>query len=116
MRYKVISKEEAIKLGVMVEYARQEKFGWCVLDTETNTVIGEDGGEPEDQLLVRDWDWVVHALNAAEKSGMDKILKIVDDAIEANEFTADKGDPLSKFYVQALKGVRMFIEGEIKRG
>lgn len=32
-------------------------------------IIGSDGGEPEDQLLVRDWDWVVVALNDAYKKG-----------------------------------------------
>lgn len=50
----------------------QADFGWAVYDTKLNEVIGCDGGEPEDQLLVRDWAWVVDALNSvAEESGHD---------------------------------------------
>ena len=43
--------------------------GWVVCDTETGEVIGADGGAPEDQLLVRDWDWVPWALNEAFEAG-----------------------------------------------
>ena len=32
-------------------------------------LIGVDGGEPEDQTLYRDWNWVVEALNNAYKEG-----------------------------------------------
>lgn len=32
-------------------------------------VVGEDGGEPEDQTLGRNWSWVVPALNAAYARG-----------------------------------------------
>ena len=32
-------------------------------------VIGYDGGEPEDQLLVRDWDWLPSALDQAYRRG-----------------------------------------------
>lgn len=31
---------------------------------------GWDGGEPEDQLLVRDWQWVPGALQAAYDAGV----------------------------------------------
>lgn len=31
--------------------------------------IGADGGEPEDQTLVRDWSWVAPALKAAYERG-----------------------------------------------
>lgn len=41
--------------------------GWdsyCVLiDTETNTQIASDGGEPEDNSFGRDWSWVPDLLN-----------------------------------------------------
>lgn len=45
---------------------------WSVVRTNPDggeDEIGHDGGEPEDQLLVRDWDWVVPELNrvAAER-------------------------------------------------
>ncbi|GAF86353.1 unnamed protein product [marine sediment metagenome] len=42
---------------------------WVIVDTETGDSVGEDGGEPEDQLLVRDWSWVAPALNAASERG-----------------------------------------------
>lgn len=38
-----------------------------VLDTKTNRLLGADGGEPEDQTLGRDWNWVVSALNALDE-------------------------------------------------
>jgi hypothetical protein len=34
-----------------------------LVDTFENVDVGRDGGEPEDQTLSRDWDWVVSALN-----------------------------------------------------
>jgi len=34
-------------------------------------LIGWDGGEPEDQLLCRDWSWVVVALDKAYRRGYD---------------------------------------------
>lgn len=43
-------------------YCREDSFH--LIDTETGRVVGSDGGEPEDQLLVRDWSWVVEELNA----------------------------------------------------
>ncbi len=46
---------------------------WCVVDTKEKTIVGYDGGCPEDQLLVRDWDWVAKALN-----DVDAELKICD--------------------------------------
>lgn len=36
---------------------------YFLIDTQTNTIVGNDGGEPEDQLLLRDWRWVVVLLN-----------------------------------------------------
>jgi hypothetical protein len=38
-----------------------------VVDRTTGQEVGRDGGEPEDQLLCRDWRWVVDALNAVAK-------------------------------------------------
>lgn len=38
-------------------------FGWQVRDTETDEVIGDDFCDPKDALLVRDFSWVVDALN-----------------------------------------------------
>lgn len=43
---------------------RHDDECYVVIDRSTGTIIGSDGGEPEDQVLVRDWRWVVDALNA----------------------------------------------------
>lgn len=40
-----------------------DDYSWCVVDRSTGEVVGYDGGEPEDQILVRNWSWVVDALN-----------------------------------------------------
>jgi len=32
-------------------------------------LLGSDGGDPEDQVLSRDWAWVAPALNAAYEAG-----------------------------------------------
>lgn len=37
--------------------------GWGLFDTLENRVVGADGGEPEDQLLLRDWKWVPEEMN-----------------------------------------------------
>lgn len=45
-------------------YVDNDGEDWTVIDRSTGKVIGSDGGQPEDQLLVRNWSWVVDALNA----------------------------------------------------
>lgn len=44
----------------------EEELFWCIIDNQKKTIVGWDGGEPEDQILVRDFDWVVHALNEVD--------------------------------------------------
>lgn len=48
----------------------EDEYGDCFLliDTRTGNVLGWDGGEPEDQLLVRDWKWVPNLLDEVERS------------------------------------------------
>lgn len=58
-RFVVVSRSDE-----RVPECEQSDFGWAVYDTKRNEVVGCDGGEPEDQLLVRDWGWVAVALNA----------------------------------------------------
>lgn len=36
--------------------------------------IGDDGGEPEDQTLGRDWKWVAPALRVAYKLGREAVV------------------------------------------
>jgi len=43
---------------------------WFVYDSKTDRIVGEDGGEPEDQMLVRDWRWVEKELNRAYEEGL----------------------------------------------
>lgn len=42
----------------------QYEYRYEIFDTKTQKVIGQDGGEPEDQTFTRDWYWVLPALNA----------------------------------------------------
>jgi len=46
-----------------IESFTGDEYGWVVVDNEKNEIVGCDGGEPEDQTLARDWDWVVPLLN-----------------------------------------------------
>jgi len=69
-RFRVLTRIEAAKeLNWLEPY---EEWGWVVVEYPENgppRFVGEDGGEPEDQLLIRDWRWVVPALNAAFEAG-----------------------------------------------
>lgn len=50
----------------IVRYRDESKYSeacWELFDTVEQRVVGTDGGEPEDQLLVRDWSWVAVELN-----------------------------------------------------
>jgi hypothetical protein len=49
---------------------RDDDSRWCLLErSEPPALVGSDGGEPEDQLLVRGWRWVAPALNRAHLAG-----------------------------------------------
>jgi len=75
-RFKVLSSTEAINQGFIrgdeVEFYKNNP-NWLLFEfDETDNeprLVGQDGGEPEDQLLVRDWSWVVKELNRAYKRG-----------------------------------------------
>lgn len=67
--YKVIANSEVPK-GIGADWL--DEWGWSVVRCIDGAVvewIGCDGGEPEDQLLVRDWKWVTQALQAAYELG-----------------------------------------------
>jgi hypothetical protein len=52
---------------VVERYADNGSFShWALVDTVNGRELGADGGEPEDQLLVRDWEWVPKELNALQ--------------------------------------------------
>lgn len=72
--YRIVSNFEAVRLG----YPGSEG-----MDPEQNSVyrfegdeprelIGQDGGEPEDQVLYRDWRWVRQALADAYALGRER--------------------------------------------
>ncbi len=83
MTYMTLSLEQAAKQwpnvkddwgDTLKERAENERYGdpWLLIavpDSGDPTIIGEDGGEPEDQTLTRDWSWVVGALNDAYQKG-----------------------------------------------
>ena len=71
-RFRIFSMHEAAVAGYISDGG--DDGGWAVFefehpDDKHPRIVGGDGGEPEDQLLVRDWEWVVHALNAAYEHG-----------------------------------------------
>ena len=56
--YKVLLAEEAHKIGCYPDYCEDYDFCKYVVvefNDSRATYIGEDGGEPEDQLLIRNW-------------------------------------------------------------
>lgn len=51
---------------------------WRCEDGVPVEFIGRDGGEPEDQTLVRDWAWVASALQAAYGLGCERRTLITE--------------------------------------
>jgi len=49
-----------------LDYGKGEDLFWALVEYHDGSpvfAIGCDGGEPEDQILVRDWKWVGIAMN-----------------------------------------------------
>lgn len=61
----------------------EDSRGLCVVDTLTDSVVGCDGGELEDQSLGRDWHWVVEALNAMDAAHQAERATLLERAISA---------------------------------
>jgi len=51
---------------------------WVLIDTLTGEEIADDGGEPEDAMLVRDWDWVPMLLNGQAREIAALQAKVVE--------------------------------------
>ncbi len=78
-RYQAFPLDEVMK-NELVSQELKKSFSWfhdlefktgvfeCVNNVPT-FLIGTDGGEPEDQTLYRDWEWVIDALNTAYDEG-----------------------------------------------
>lgn len=65
-RYFCLFNDDAVSQGYLNAEDSRE-YGSSIFrrnDDGTVTLVGEDGGEPEDQTLNRDWKWVIEALNA----------------------------------------------------
>lgn len=76
------------KRFVIEEQCERPEFGddhdgLCVVDTLTDTVIGCDGGEPEDATLGRGWHWVVVALNRLDAEAQEERVALLERAISA---------------------------------
>lgn len=77
--YEVIDMVAAIGMGAPdtewrsvdddYDYWDYVKGIWRCEDGVPVEFIGDDGGEPEDQTLGRDWKWVAPALAAAHERG-----------------------------------------------
>ena len=71
--FRLVTLQEAVDLGL--PGAEPDpwtgNYGFIVYRIEDagHVFVGEDGGEPEDQTLGRDWAWVVPALNEAYRLG-----------------------------------------------
>jgi hypothetical protein len=103
MKYEHIYRKQAEAEGLASD------FGWntsglIVLrkDDGTSEIIGWDGGEPEDQLLSRDWRWVVGALNKALELGASS-----DEGPELQVISAVNTYPLA---ADLEKQVKLFTE------
>ena len=91
-RFEVLSLNDAAKAGIDplilgMKNANDFEFGWCIVEhlpDGTLILIGCDGGEPEDQLLVRDWSWVAPALNAAFDAGKDARDEVAREALKGS--------------------------------
>ncbi|MHA1169375.1 MAG: hypothetical protein ACTSRU_16230 [Candidatus Hodarchaeales archaeon] len=73
VKFKVMSSDEIIEQKIpnytLYQDARDSfgSFCWAIVEFDDDDnplrIVGEDGGEPEDQKLVRDWKWVEEELN-----------------------------------------------------
>lgn len=89
---------------------------WCLLekmDDGTHRLVGMDGGEPEDQLLIRDWAWVVTELNAQAKQieKLKRVAKAADAAYDC--YVAAHSDEVSDELCLALDSLN--IKGSFHR-
>jgi hypothetical protein len=88
-RFKVLSSTEAINQAFIqgddVEFYKNNPC-WLLFEFDEfdkkPRPVGQDGGEPEDQLLVRDWKWVAEELNKAyERGRKDGISSILTQSV-----------------------------------
>lgn len=89
---------------------------WLLIDRHRRCVVGADGGEPEDQLLVRDWSWVEEALNAVhaehKPTDLQKALIHMGGVLEERERIAkalvERAEHFEKPVMSYVSGERRF--------
>jgi hypothetical protein len=73
-----------------------DEWGWWLVEFDAAgkavRIVGSDGGEPEDQLLVRNWSWVAKEMNAlaAERANLVDPIALLEVAGE--HVYSDKGN------------------------
>ena len=104
-RFIVVSVTDAIKKKYpeWEEFQRRINYGdyfWCLYETDGEKpvrLVFSDGGEPEDQSLVRAWKWVPKELN-----------ELMNHLINVSSVLADRTEEC----VRLKKQLRELIEGE----
>lgn len=83
---------------------------WGVIDTANGRLVGIDGGEPEDQLLCRDWKWVPEELNrlAATLAARDERIRELE--AEAERVTSDR----NRLLAVAIESLRQTKEADAR--
>lgn len=84
--YETLSFEEAKKRNLQTPWGypswndvQAECYDWDYLhgiwwvNGPESAFVGDDGGEPEDQTLYRNWAWVSDALNTAYQEGRNSV-------------------------------------------
>lgn len=87
-RFFVVDESEAKELLGDSFDGTYDGESWCLLekmDDGTHRLVGMDGGEPEDQSLVRDWAWIVAELNAQAKQ-IEKLKRVAEAAEAAYDY------------------------------
>lgn len=98
-----------------------ERNGWYdyvsfLWDSETQTIIASDRGEPEDQTFGRDWAWVPVELNKLA-SRLAEVKKERDDLLQSNDVREDVWNAkqyLKKELEAAKERIKELEEGIVK--
>jgi len=79
VRFVVVDEGEAMERGWLPREETWGRYRSVLFDTSTTppTEVGSDGGEPEDQLLCRDWSWVPELCNRLAREADARIAEAV---------------------------------------
>lgn len=98
-KYRVVGYEEAVALGISSDILSSD-YCWAIVDDQ-NQLIGCDGGQPEDQCLVRDWKWVCEALNNEHASQSARIAEL-EAELAAESIAKVEAENGESFYRDSL--------------